>query len=686
LVGSDNFANFAAKFNNSFNIKNLMVKKYLIGSVAAVAAMTLTTSCSNDDVFDASQDINVAKYETMFIQKFGTPASDQTWGFGTVNTRAITRAKIDYEGIKGSMSSVYTFPEDASADKFIESVPEGVELMPADGEVKGGIYYINSSTTRVNMNSGAGVIYVQGTCDLSKDNCFEIPQNTVIYLISGSKLILGTNDANKLKAIIYIHSNATLETANRLKMDNTSKVYNHGTITAGAFEVNNSSFLYNVGKMTTTGKVYIANNNASIVNDGTLIVGGDLEVAGSGHFQNNAETSVTGNTELNSYNLTWVNNGIYDTYNFNYTSGSSDVINNCRLNVTNLFWMNLGSVWPLDREVTVNRGFRMDTGAGVVTKNLSLESCAFINMNPGSVFKVTQTATMNITNPVYGIYGPASGDYAVFQAKNITCVNPRQRFNVSYYDNLYVVSETHFTYGYDNINESEWATHEYQQNDGPFYYVGEGVHVYTNGDAPDYTIPATKCCPGFGNVIKPIIRVMAEDLTIGDASKDFDFNDVVFTVLEWTSDGVKVRLDAAGGTLPLIIGGKDLQIVNGEPVGTYYEIHEAFAEVNPDKTITTKTMINTAAGKHYQYDCPELFLSGDFTAEEGIDKAINIKLFVNKGTTEAPNWLELDAQKGKVCKKFGCDTKVDWCDERQDIEEVYGKFGRWVQGQETFFY
>ena len=659
--------------------------------------MTLTTSCSNEDVFDASQDINVAKYDAMFIQKFGTPAANQTWGFGTVNTRAITRAKKDYEGIKGSMTSVYSFPGDATADKFLDAVPGDVDQMLTDGEVKGGTYKIGSYTTKVNMNTGAGVIYVEGTCDLSGDNCFEITQNTEIYLVSGATLKLGTNDANKLKAIIYIHPTAKLEVEGRLKMDNTSKVYNHGTIEAGAFEVNNTSFLYNVGTLSTTGDVYIANNNSSIVNDGTLIVGGDLEVAGSGHFQNNAETSVSGTTKLNSQNLTWVNNGLYETKDFDYTSGSSDVINNCRLNVSNLFRMNLGSIWPQDRETTINRGFRMDSGAGVVTKDFSLESCAFINMNPGSVFKVTNKAEMNITNPVYGIYGPETGDYAVFQAKNIVCDNPRQRFNVSYYNHLYVVSETHFQYGYDNIAEELWEKHEYQQYDGPFYYVGDGVHVYTNGDAPDYSISASNCNPGFGDVTKPIIRVMAEDLTVSDASKDFDFNDVVFTVLEWTSDGVKVRLDAAGGTLPLIISNKDLKFKeDGNPAGfegiDWFEVHEAFASVNPDKQINTDfskgklTMINTEAGKHYEYTCPELEITGDFTAEEGIDKAINIKIFVNKGTYDEPNWLELDAIKGKVAKKFGCDTKVEWCNECQDIEGVYGKFGRWVQGLETFFY
>jgi hypothetical protein len=648
-----------------------MVKKILFGSFAVLAAMTLTTSCTNDDVFDSSKDINVAKYEAMFIQKFGQPSPTQTWGF---EDAAMTRAKSDYAGIRGTMTANYTFPEDCAASKFVTAVPEGVNKFPAGGDSSSGTFFIDATTTRVNMYNGAGVIYVKGTCDLSADNCFEIPQNTEIYLIKDATLKLGYNDANKLKAIIYIHPDAKLETADRLKMDNTSKVYNHGLIEVGAFEVNNTSFLYNVGTLKTTGLIYIANNGSSIVNDG-IIEGGSIEVAGSGHFQNNAETTLTGNTVINSNNLTWINNGLYETENFTYTAGSNDVINNCQLKVRELFRMNLGSVWPQNREYTINQGFRMDGGSSVVTKDFSLESCAFINMGPASLFKVTRTANMNITQAVYGIYGPATGDYAVFQAKDITCDNPRQRFNVSYYDHLYVVSDTHFQFGYDDLAESEWAT---KKGNGPFYYIGEGVHIYTNGEMPNYTIAKTNCNPGFGgddDEFTPNIRVMAEDLTVTDASKDFDFNDIVFDVM-WTATGAKLRLNAAGGTLPLTVGGTT------GPDGI--EVHAAFAEVNPGRNITTKTMMNTAAGNKESYTRPIITLVGNFKNAQGENNANLIKIFVNKGTENDPSWVEIKAETGKVAAKFGCDPKTEWCDERQDIETRYS-FGAWARGERSFF-
>lgn len=650
-----------------------MVKKYLIGSFAALAAMTLTTSCGNDDVFDPSTNYVTAQYEAAFIRNFGQPSPNQTWGFGDSKTRA----KKDYEGVRGRMPSNFDFPGDCASTKFVDAVPGGVEIFPAGGNSSSGTFFIDATTTKVNMYNGAGVIYVKGTCDLSADDCFEIPQNTEIYLIKDATLKLGTNDANKLKAIIYIHPDAKLETANRLKMDNTSKVYNHGLIEVGAFEVNNTSFLYNVGKLKTTGLIYIANNGASIINDG-IVEGGSLEVAGSGHFQNNADMTLTGNTVINSSNLTWINNGMYETENFIYTCGSNEVINNCQLKVRELFSMNLGSVWPLDRTYTINQGFRMDGGASVVTKDFSLESSAFINMGPGSLFKVTRTANMNITQATYGIYGPETGDYAVFQAKDITCANPRQRFNVSYYDHLYVVSDTHFQYGFDNIAESEWATHEYQQWDGPFYYVGEGVHLYTNGEMPDYTIAKTNCSPGFGggDDFAPVIRVMGEDLSATEKS-DFDFNDVVFDV-QWIDGGAKIRINAAGGTLPLTIGG-----TTGEDG---VEVHAAFQAVNPGKTITTKTMINTADGRKNEYERPIIELKGDFinptTKQPDANK---IKLFVYKDTKEFKGWAEMTAYKGKPAAKFGVDPGVDWCEERLPIENKYSTFPLWVRNGTIFY-
>ena len=50
---------------------------------------------------------------------------------------------------------------------------------------------------------------------------------------------------------------------------------------------------------------------------------------------------------------------------------------------------------------------------------------------------------MAITKPNYGIYGPASGDYAVLEAKNIVWES-KNNFCVSYFGNLYVAGPEEF--------------------------------------------------------------------------------------------------------------------------------------------------------------------------------------------------------------------------------------------------
>ena len=115
-----------------------------------------------------------------------------------------------------------------------------------------------------------------------------------IYLLKGSTLKLGTNSAiNFNVAAIYIAEDATLETAGRLLANNSTKIYNHGTISVGSFEPNTSSFLYNVGTFTAE-SVTAESNDTRIVNDGTLNCASVTVNAGG--VQNNAEWTVTGTT------------------------------------------------------------------------------------------------------------------------------------------------------------------------------------------------------------------------------------------------------------------------------------------------------------------------------------------------------------------------------------------------------
>lgn len=70
------------------------MKKYLMIGFAAIAF----ASCSNHDFETMSQEqIDKAKYDQKFVETFGTPDPNHTWGFGAT-TRAFTRADINVNG------------------------------------------------------------------------------------------------------------------------------------------------------------------------------------------------------------------------------------------------------------------------------------------------------------------------------------------------------------------------------------------------------------------------------------------------------------------------------------------------------------------------------------------------------------------------------------------------------------
>ena len=78
------------------------------------------SSCSKFDFTPITHGEEVYEsYETAFVNKFGEPAPEQTWGCGTSTS---TRAALTR-----SILASYNFPSDASSDNFLSEVPEGVE-------------------------------------------------------------------------------------------------------------------------------------------------------------------------------------------------------------------------------------------------------------------------------------------------------------------------------------------------------------------------------------------------------------------------------------------------------------------------------------------------------------------------------------------------------------------------------
>ena len=173
------------------------------------------------------------------------------------------------------------------------------------------------------------------------------------------------------------------------------------------------------------------------------------------------------------------------------------------------------------------------------------------------------------------------------------------------------------------------------------------------------------------------VRIIAEDLTLSDYGKDFDFNDAVFDVI-WnkTAGTVSVKVLAAGGELTMYIGGTEAGVSDVKTV------NELFKEANQDKNITEKTMINTAPGRHTEYKSFKLPLeegwwSGNTIGQ--IAKSIYIRVM------KSGELITLSADQGKAASKIAVGTDYEWCDEREDVDDKFGgKFSEYVGGAHSW--
>lgn len=659
------------------------MKKYLISFVAATALILAFTGCSksndlyNQGIIDeknkedqAKQDqqnelaINEA-YATAFEKAFGPVGSNVDWGFSRKSSGA--RAFTRDGGV--TFSTDIVFPGDCDASNFLEEAPEGIGKLPKSGGGPGS-YLVEGSYNVVTTWAGASKIYVKGTVDLSADDTnaeaprFAPDYRSEIYLLEGATLKLGEVSALNFKGIIYIAEGAKLETANHLKINGTSKVYNHGTISADIFEVNTSSFLYNVGTLTAE-SVNAESNSSRIVNNGTI--GCADVVVNAGAVLNIFEWTVSGTTKINSNNSGWINNGQWTTRDYAYVGGSENVINNCYLWVTNDFEMNISSV---------KGSFKINSEGGVLASNFyggrdsstGVVSGPFkIEMAENAVFVVENDAQFEsgrgeIDNDkyAYGIFGPTEGGYAVFQAKNIVRDDYLESIKswgaVTYRGHLYVSAETHFAQGNDGMESHKFIF----EQDG--FTIADNIFAagFKSGK-PNITIPETPCSPGFKGG-DPLYRVIAEDLSASEAG-DFDFNDVVFDVVKAEDGKTTLKLICAGGVLPLRVRGANQ--VEG------VEVHSVFGEMAPNANGQYK-MYNTGAGPTVPEE--EFTIEGEYTTPEQI---ANIIIEVQKND----KWMELTATRGKAACKILVDDTFKPVAERRNIADENGNFTNYVQGK-----
>lgn len=221
-------------------------------------------------------------------------------------------------------------------------------------------------------------------------------------------------------------------------------------------------------------------------------------------------------------------------------------------------------------------------------------------------------------------------------------------------------SETKYGFGYEESygTDDKHVTNNYLMAEidvpgvGKGYYVGLDYQAKKSGEGIDlkpdgkYSDRVLKIVPAKKNTLKGDYRVIAEDLTVSDKGNDFDFNDVVFDIkFDYPAGKTTIILRAAGGTLPLQVGGVEVHGMFGVPV---------------------TTMVNTGG---VSKDPVPFELEGTF------DKDPNkIKVMVQKDG----NWIELHAERGRVASKICVGVDYNWCSERQDIATKYPSFAQWV--------
>ena len=660
----------------------------MIGVAALAFAVTLTSCSKAGDLYDESRveqqkeaTVN-EKYAAAFEKAFGKVGPNVDWGFSSKSssTRSFTRAG----GVTFNTDIVFpgdytgSFAPDLtgvpSYNDYCKTLPNATQWnIPT--EFGYGVVYIDA-VQNIHINGGTegqrSRLYLKpGTYDFTGYE-FYLGKYVDLFLLEGVTLTLDNTVATNAIFDIYIADGAELiaNGENGLKANSGLHIYNHGTLTCSKFEANTTSVLYNSGTLNATGGTVSAESNSSdggqsfIVNNGTIECADVIVNAGA--VLNIFEWKVSGTTTINSPNSGWINNGQWKTKDYAYVGGSENVINNCYLWVTNDFEMNISSV---------KGSFKINSDGGVLAQNFYggrdsstnpiAKSGPFkIEMAENAVFVVENNAQFEsgrseIDNDkyAYGIFGPLTGGYAVFQAKNI--VREASIANtwgaVTYRGHLYVSAETHFAQGNDGM-----ASHKFIIEQDGFSIADNIFAAGFKSGKPSINIPKTTCSPGFigGN---PLYRVIAEDLSASDAG-DFDFNDVVFDVVKYENSKTTLRLQACGGTLPLKIGS-----TNGEGG---VEVHYLYGDTEPDATTGKYKMWNTGQNSHAAVDFE---ISGQYTTPEQL-LGLRIEVFKEN------KWMLLEAKKGVAACKILVDDRFPIVPERHSIANENGNFTTYVTG------
>ena len=595
------------------------MKKYLMIGFAAIAF----ASCSNHDIETMSQEqIIKAQYEANFVAQFGQPASNQDWGFGAT-TRAFTRgvfsngnewAANDRSDCMYRVPPRLTEAQQKVVIKYFQTVKN-----PRYEDPQWTNYFIQQ-------------VYKGGSAALTGTNpAYGEPYSPEEYTAAnGSTKIVGSNNMDHLAAID--------KTQNPEFVDHNEN-FNHGDCGA------KDNVLDFEGTLTTIKNTYPVNSDATHRHSDKINLMTNSTTKSFGYYNSNSSVRRTEYTGLVSFQ-TIINalgaeaNCLNDGWNRSFMGFDFEMMIGGDLYQKD--WQTQEIRYAKRTDVPGNAPQYVWDGKRVMTWaeynieddyiKIGTEKIPYLvtntNMYAGTNL-ADQSVLTNITQSNQKVYKDYNADI-----KNVECLD-------------LTIFKAAFEAGYYPTKDSntEWVK------------VGGTADGYYS----DWIVTLTEAKKYDVSTVTYEGRIMAEDLSAQydptGKTSDWDFNDVVF---DWAiKDGkAYIKLLAAGGTLPIRIGGTRNDN-SSEPAGSV-EIHNNVNGLGG-------YMKNCGVGD--PVPAAELVLD-----DHEYTDAKNILITVYKGGS----WVEIEADKGQPAAKFNCPVNTDWCDEYVNINRVYENFSAWV--------
>ena len=602
------------------------MKKYLMIGLAALAF----ASCSKNDFEPYSPDQVVkAEFDAKFINEFGQPASNQNWGFGA-STRAFTRgvfangnewAANDRDDCKYRVPPRLTEAQQKVVIKYFQTVKN-----PEYQDPHWTNYFIQQ-------------VYKGGSAALTGTNpAYNEPYSPEKYKAAdGRTEIVGSNNMDHLAAIDTTRTPEFVDHNNNFNSGDCGNGYPNvldfkGTLTTveETYPVNDATHRHsdkiNLMLNSTTKSFGYYNSNSSVRR---------TEYTGLVNFQTIINAL---GAEANCLNDGW--NRSFMGFDFEMMIGGDLYQKNWQTQEiryakrTDVPGNAPQYVWDGERVMTWAEYNSEDDYIKIGTEKIPY-LVTNTNMYAGTNL-ADQSVLTNITQSNQKVYK----DYSE-QVKNVECLD-------------LTIFKAAFEAGYYPTKDSntDWVK------------VGGTADGYYS----DWIVTLTEAKKYDVSTVTYEGRIMAEDLTV-QSSSDWDFNDAVFDY-GFENGTAHILLQAAGGTLPLCIGGS--VDANGDPildaqgnVAGAREVHDLFGLTN------TTTMVNTGAGATHD-PVPFDLTDKNYTSNN------QILISVKKKVNGQEKWIAIPAVVGQPAGKFVTDTNINWVDEYANIKGAYPQFKDWV--------